>query len=95
MLPEDAWLTGLTATVPASAAPDRRALRFDDRDDTMPGVTIQGATYSHESVARVLARLAALPSLDGRSTHGQRARRAAAPQDAGDEDEAKKQRSRS
>ena len=28
------------------------------------GVTIQGATYSHRSVARVLARLSAIPSLD-------------------------------
>jgi hypothetical protein len=30
-----------------------------------PSVTIEGATYSHESVARVLARLAALPTLTG------------------------------
>ena len=28
-----------------------------------PGITIQGATYSHQSVARVLARLNALPTL--------------------------------
>jgi len=27
-------------------------------------VTIQGATYSHESVARVLARLSVIPSLE-------------------------------
>ena len=30
---------------------------------SVPNVTIQGATYSHQSVARVLARLAALPTL--------------------------------
>ena len=63
VLPEDAWLTGLTASaptgaaaavVPGSAAPGAAAT---------PGITIQGATYSHESVARVLARLSALPTL--------------------------------
>ncbi len=58
VLPEDAWLTGLTATAPAgspgSSAPSAAAT---------PGVTIQGATYSQQSVARVLARLAALPVL--------------------------------
>lgn len=61
VLPEDAWLTGLTASsptataaAPGSAAPGAAAT---------PGITIQGATYSHQSVARVLARLAALPTL--------------------------------
>ena len=62
VLPADAWLTGLAATVPASAAPTG-APSGSTTSSTMPGVTIQGATYSHESVARVLARLAALPTL--------------------------------
>lgn len=60
VLPEDVWLTGLTAAAPVgapTAAPAASA--------AAPGVTIQGATYSLGSVARVLARLAALPSLEG------------------------------
>ena len=57
VLPEDAWLTALSATVPASgAAPTTTSLT--------QGVSIVGATYSHSSVARVLSRLAAVPTLD-------------------------------
>jgi Tfp pilus assembly protein PilN len=57
VLPDDAWLTGLSATAPVSGEP------ADAAAGGVPGVTIQGVTYSHESVARVLARLAALPTL--------------------------------
>jgi Tfp pilus assembly protein PilN len=68
VLPDDVWLTGLrlvtpaavpvasgaaTGTPPAVAAP------------ATPGVTIEGATYTHEGVARALARLAIVPSLAG------------------------------
>ena len=60
VLPADAWLTGLTASAPASAAPVGAATPSTTAD----GVTITGATYSQASVARVLARLNALPSLD-------------------------------
>jgi Tfp pilus assembly protein PilN len=60
VLPEDAWLTGLSATglagTGSATAPAATATQ---------GVTIQGATYSLASVARVLARLAAIPSLAG------------------------------
>jgi Tfp pilus assembly protein PilN len=59
VLPEDAWLTGLTAAAPAGATAGAPGAAT-----TTPGVTIQGATYSLRSVARVLARLAALPSLE-------------------------------
>jgi hypothetical protein len=46
-------------------------------------VTIQGATYSHQSVARVLARLAALPTLsDVRLTASARIEPAAPAADA-------------
>ncbi len=66
VLPEDAWLTGITASAPVSSAP------VGAPPGTAPpvspagtqGVTIQGVTYSHESVARVLTRLAVLPSLE-------------------------------
>jgi Tfp pilus assembly protein PilN len=62
VLPEDAWLTGLTASAPAVAAPVGSP-GATTPSSAVPGVTIQGATYSHQSVARVLARLAALPTL--------------------------------
>lgn len=57
VLPEDAWLTALSATVPASdaAAPTTSSVT--------QGVSIVGVTYSHSSVARVLSRLAAVPTL--------------------------------
>ena len=60
VLPEDAWLTGLTAAgLPSSAVATAPAAAT-----TVQGVTIQGATYSHASVARVLARFGAIPALD-------------------------------
>jgi Tfp pilus assembly protein PilN len=69
VLPDDAWLTGLAATAPsdaspAGAAPSGGGATGSQQAAAAPGVTIQGATYSHESVARVLARLAVLPTLD-------------------------------
>ncbi len=64
VLPEDAWLTGMTASAPTTAAPTAAPPGAAAPAATgAPGVTIQGATYSHQSVARVLARLAALPTL--------------------------------
>jgi Tfp pilus assembly protein PilN len=65
VLPDDAWLIGLSAAAPETA----------DAGTTTPGtaapassaeqaVTIEGATYSNSSVARVLSRLSAIPSLD-------------------------------
>lgn len=61
VLPQDTWLTGITAAAPtpsSAAAPASKAAT-----EVVRGVTIQGATYSYESVARVLSRLVALPSL--------------------------------
>jgi Tfp pilus assembly protein PilN len=66
VLPADAWLTGLTVTAPASA-PTAAAPRGSgpaSAVSTPLGVTIQGATYSYEAVARVLGRLAVVPSLE-------------------------------
>jgi Tfp pilus assembly protein PilN len=65
VLPEDAWLTGLSASAPetngaAGASPGTSV----PASTGTQGVTIQGATYTNRSVARVLARLAAIPSLD-------------------------------
>lgn len=65
VLPEDTWLTQLTATapervglVPAGSAPPPTSTT------TAAGVTIEGATYSHDAVARFLARLGIVPSLE-------------------------------
>lgn len=65
VLPEDAWLTGITALAPADAEAVGTAPGTAPAPSStgQQGVTIQGSTYSHESVARVLARLSALPSL--------------------------------
>ena len=63
VLPEDTWLTGLTASAPATAAPTGAPAGAAAPATSAPNITIQGATYSHQSVARVLARLAALPTL--------------------------------
>lgn len=67
VLPEDAWLTQLSAAAPAvdaaalppGAAPAAAAPTEED------GVTIQGASWSHDGVAVVLSRLGALPTLTG------------------------------
>lgn len=66
VLPADAWLTGLqagpatTSPTPAGAAPASPAAQ----GSTGTSITIDGATYTQDAVARVLARLAVLPSLD-------------------------------
>jgi Tfp pilus assembly protein PilN len=66
VLPEDAWLTGLTATAPVDVAPAGTSeVPLPPVATTGPeGITIQGATYSHDSVARVLSRLSVVPSLE-------------------------------
>lgn len=67
VLPEDAWLTGLIANAPRQAAPEGSPPGGGAQAPASTGaagVTIQGVTYSHESVARVLARLSVLPSLE-------------------------------
>jgi Tfp pilus assembly protein PilN len=65
VLPDDAWLTGLSASAPetsdaGTATPGTSA----PASSAVQGVTIEGATYSNSSVARVLSRLSAIPSLD-------------------------------
>lgn len=67
VLPEDAWLTGMTASLPVSAVPAGTPPSGAAPTSTPAGtdeVTIQGATYSHDAVARVLARLSVIPSLE-------------------------------
>jgi Tfp pilus assembly protein PilN len=56
VLPEDVWLSTLSAKAPdAAALPGAPSAGF----------TINGQTYSHDGVARLLARLALVPHLSG------------------------------
>lgn len=65
VLPADAWLTGLIANAPVDAGPAAApGGPSTPTSSGVAGVTIQGATFSHESVARVLARLSVLPTLE-------------------------------
>ena len=72
VLPADAWLTGLAATSADDSATTRSAAPSGSSGTppasagtpTGTSLTIDGATFSQESVARVLARLAVLPSLE-------------------------------
>lgn len=64
VLPSDVWLTGLNGTVPLDS-PD--ALSVPTTPSALPAtpteLTIQGYTYSQDSVARLLERLQVLPDL--------------------------------
>jgi len=67
VIPKDAWLTGLKAANPAALTPASGSTGGAPAPSS-PGseaVTIEGATYSHDSVARILSRLAVVPSLEG------------------------------
>jgi Tfp pilus assembly protein PilN len=66
VLPDDAWLTGITASAPVGTTPagSTRAASVPASTPTAQGVTILGATYSQQSVARVLGRLGAIPALE-------------------------------
>lgn len=53
ILPEDVWLTNLTAQAPTTSAPAGGAAGF----------TLTGSTYSQNGVARFLSRLSVVPDL--------------------------------
>jgi Tfp pilus assembly protein PilN len=53
VLPDDVWLTSLSAQAPVAAAGAAPAAGF----------SINGRTYSHDGVARLLARLSIVPHL--------------------------------
>ena len=62
VLPDDIWLTSLAARSPAS--PASAAPVAPKAPGAAPtGLTVNGYTYSHESVARLLSRLNVLPDL--------------------------------
>jgi Tfp pilus assembly protein PilN len=60
VLPENAWLTQLEASGSQVAAPGAAVPPGTEGTST---VVIKGATFSHETVATVLARLSVVPSL--------------------------------
>jgi Tfp pilus assembly protein PilN len=70
VLPDDIWLTALTAKAPGAVGPAVAATDASSSSSTPPptaGVptdfTITGHAYSHEGVARLLSRLDVLPDL--------------------------------
>lgn len=54
VLPEDVWLTNLSAVAPTAAT---------GATTTTPGLNLVGSTYSQHGVARFLSRLAVVPDL--------------------------------
>jgi Tfp pilus assembly protein PilN len=58
VLPEDVWLTTLSATAPAAAA-----AAAEGGTATGSGFTLVGSTYSQDGVARFLSRLSVVPDL--------------------------------
>ncbi len=56
VLPEDVWLTNLTATAPTSSAAAPAA--------AASGFMLTGSTYSQNGVARFLSRLSVIPDLE-------------------------------
>ncbi len=61
VVPSDVWLTALSAQSPTPAA--SAATSSTAATPNPSGFTIQGYTMSHDSVARLLERLALVPSL--------------------------------
>ena len=64
IVPEDVWLTGLTLSIPADVAAGATAAPATAGAATTSTVTIKGATYSQPAIARFLARLSAVSTLD-------------------------------
>jgi Tfp pilus assembly protein PilN len=77
VLPDDVWLQSLSATAPSlasgpssSGSTSSSSSSTDSSTSAAPalggslGFTIDGNTYSHDAVARLLARLALIPDLE-------------------------------
>lgn len=60
IVPSDVWLVTLDAQAPSTAPPARGA-----SVTPVQGFVVSGCTYSQDSVARFLARLALVPDLSG------------------------------
>ena len=59
VLPDDVWLTSLDLKSPVSPATNMAP----EASGAPTGFTIQGSTYSHDAVARLLSRLSVVPDL--------------------------------
>jgi Tfp pilus assembly protein PilN len=69
VLPDDVWLTSMSATAPSAATATASATSSTSSSSSTPslggqlGFSIDGYTYSHDAVARLLTRLAVVPDL--------------------------------
>jgi len=67
VLPDDVWLQSLSAQAPSSAtataAPTGSSTSSTPTIGGQLGFSIEGYTYSHDAVARLLTRLAVVPDL--------------------------------
>jgi Tfp pilus assembly protein PilN len=59
VLPEDVWLTQLSLKSPISPSTNQAP----ESSEAPTGFTIEGSTYSHDAVARLLSRLSVVPDL--------------------------------
>jgi Tfp pilus assembly protein PilN len=69
VLPDDVWLENLTAAAPTPATATAATLSTPSSSTgslaaAEQGFTIEGYTYSHDAVARLLTRLAVIPDLE-------------------------------
>jgi Tfp pilus assembly protein PilN len=64
VLPDDVWLTGLSGTVPLDPAVAAPTTTSSAIPAPATELNIQGYTYSQESVARLLERLAVVPDFE-------------------------------
>jgi Tfp pilus assembly protein PilN len=64
VLPRNAWLTGLKAAIPVTSAETATPTPGSTSSSESQDVSIEGATYSHDAIAVILARLSVLPSLE-------------------------------
>ena len=69
VLPDDVWLQSLTAAAPTPATATTATLSASSSTTGSlaageQGFTIEGYTYSHDAVARLLTRLAVIPDLE-------------------------------
>jgi Tfp pilus assembly protein PilN len=70
VLPDDVWLLNMSASAPTQAAAVAADPTASSTTDSTPalggdlGFNIEGYTYSHDAVARLLSRLAVVPDLE-------------------------------
>jgi Tfp pilus assembly protein PilN len=61
VLPNDVWLRNMSATSPTPASGSTPAVTPPGLPPTL--MTIEGSTYSHDAVARLITRLSVIPDL--------------------------------